>query len=313
MKNRNKSVGIFAVVRCFWVGCFFFFLGEIGYAQSVVISPSKSTFLHNSTSDSVVIRGKSSVPLTLQSDQSFIMLPLYTKNNTFVGGMYGLDKQLKIWGYEGLEFQIDDIPAAHFEFGSFFVGESGKSKAALDVDGTNGIGTIRSRELDFNQVSDSERRPVFADKDGILRVSNTSNYYQSYNFSSVQAQDWDDQLRKGSGYAWFNSTNAGKTMYLPVNLPDGVVITNVRMYVWDNSASNISFVFNKNTHTTNVFTTIASAQTSTNVASIGSVSASVNETVDNQNNSYYVNISSAGNWTGETLKFHSFVVTYQHR
>ena len=102
-------------------------------------------------------------------------------------------------------------------------------------------------------------------------------------------------------------------MYLPLNLPDGVVITNVRMYVWDNSASNISFVFNKNTHTTNVFTTIASAQTSTNVASIGSVTASVTETVDNQNNSYYVNISSVGNWTGETLKFHSFVVTYQHR
>ena len=313
MKNVNENSVASLVMRFLLVGCVYGFAGTTAVAQSVVISPSNSTFLQNSLTDSVVIRGKSSVPLTLQSDQSFIMLPLFTKNNTFVGGMYGKDKLLKIWGYQGLEFQLDDISAAHFEFGRFFVGEFGKAKAALDVEGTNGIGTIRSRELDFNQTTDSERRPVFADKDGILRVSNTSNYYQSYNFSSVQAQDWDDQLRKGSGYAWFNSTTSGKTMYLPLNLPDGVVITNVRMYVWDNSASNISFVFNKNTHTTNVFTTIASAQTSTNVASIGSVSASVNETVDNQNNSYYVNISSVGNWTGDTLKFHSFVVTYQHR
>ena len=313
MKNVNENSVASLVMRFLLVSCVYGFAGATAVAQSVVISPSNSTFLQNSLTDSVVIRGKSSVPLTLQSDQSFIMLPLFTKNNTFVGGMYGQDKLLKIWGYQGLEFQLDDIPAAHFEFGRFFVGESGKAKAALDVEGTNGIGTIRSRELDFSQTTDSERRPVFADKDGILRVSNTSNYYQSYNFSSVQAQDWDDQLRKGSGYAWFNTTNSGKTMYLPLNLPGGVVITNVRMYVWDNSASNISFVFNKNTHTTNVFTTIASAQTSTNVASIGSVTASVTETVDNQNNSYYVNISSVGNWTGETLKFHSFVVTYQHR
>lgn len=169
------------------------------HAQSVVISPTKSTFSQNSNSDSVVIQGKSSVPLTLKTDQNFIMLPLHTQNSTFVGGLVGKDNLLKIWGYEGLEFQIDDISAAHFEFGRFFVGEYGTAKAALDVEGTNGVGTIRSRELDFEQVNDSERRPVFADKDGILRVSNTSNYYLSYNFSSVQAQDWDDQLRKGSG------------------------------------------------------------------------------------------------------------------
>ncbi|AXE20340.1 hypothetical protein DR864_22635 [Runella rosea] len=283
------------------------------FAQSVVISPTKSTFSQNSNSDSVVIQGKSSVPLTLKTDQNFIMLPLHTQNSTFVGGLVGQDKLLRIWGYDGLEFQLDDISAAHFEFGRFFVGEYGTAKAALDVEGTNGVGTIRSRELDFEQVADNERRPVFADKDGILRVSTTSNYYQSYNFSSVQAQDWDDQLRKGSGYAWFNTTTSPKTMYLPLNLPDGVVITNVRMYVWDNSASHISFVLNKNTHTTNAFTSVASAKSNFNIASIGSISASINETVDNQTNSYYLNISSDGNWTGDTLKFHSLVITYQHR
>jgi len=283
------------------------------YAQSVVISPTKSTFSQNSNSDSVVIRGKGYEPLTLKTEQTFINLPLFTQNNIFNGGLAGQNQSLRVWGFKGLEFQVDDYLVAHFDFGRMFVGEFGTAKADLDVEGSNGVGTIRSKELDFEQVADNERRPVFADKDGILRVSATSDYYLSYNFSSVQAQDWDDQLRKGSGYAWFNTTTSPKTMYLPLNLPDEAVITNVRMYVWDNSASHISFVLNKNSHTTNVFTAVASAKSNFNVASIGSISASINETIDNQTHSYYLNISSDGNWTGDTLKFHSLVITYQHR
>lgn len=182
------------------------------------------------------------------------------------------------------------------------------AKANLDVNNT-----IRSAELDFQETNNNERRPVFADKDGILRIENSSNHYASYNFSAVHAQDYDDQLRKGSGYAWFNTTNVGATMYLPVNLPDGVKITNVRMFLIDNSASNLSFTLNRNSHLTNTFTAIASAQSSTNTTNIFSINNNANETVDNQNNSYYVNISSSGNWTGNTLQFHSLVITYQYQ
>lgn len=172
--------------------------------------------------------------------------------------------------------------------------------------------TIRSAELDFAESSDSDLRIVFADKDGILRVDNSTNHYASYNFTAVQAQDYDDQLRKGSGFAWFNTTNIGATMYLPVNLPDGVKVTNIRMFLLDNSASNLSFTFNKNSHLTNTFTAIATAQSSTNTANIFSINSNTNESIDNQNNSYYVNISSIGNWTGNTLQFHSLVITYQY-
>ncbi|HLO46282.1 MAG TPA: hypothetical protein VK175_18215 [Leadbetterella sp.] len=193
---------------------------------------------------------------------------------------------------------------------------NGVTETILTASAENGVSinnTIRSSELDFNQSSSTERRPVFADKDGILRIENSSNHYSSYNFSSVQAQDYDDQLRKGSGYAWFNTTNVGATMYLPINLPDGVRITNVRMFLLDNSASNLSFTLNKNSHATNTFTNIASAQSSTNSVSVINITDNANETVDNQNNSYYVNISSSGNWTGNTLQFHSLVITYQYQ
>lgn len=190
------------------------------------------------------------------------------------------------------------------------IGEDGLAQAKANLDVNN---TIRSAELDFNEGNVTERRPVFADKDGILRVENSSNHYASYNFSSVFPQNSSDDYTKGSGYAWFNTTTAQKTFYLPVNLPDGVKITNVKMYFVDNSTSNLSFVMNRNHHLTNAFTTVASAQSSTSNVNMFSINDDANETVDNQYNSYYVNISSSGNWTGNTLQFHSLLITYQYQ
>lgn len=182
------------------------------------------------------------------------------------------------------------------------------AKAMLDVGGT-----IRSSTLDFTENNATELRPVFADKDGVLRTTNSSNEFISYNFSHVQAQNWTDEIRRGSGFAWFNTTTSGGTMYLPVNLPDGVKVTNIRMYVLDNSASDISFTFSRNTHTTNSFTTVANATSSGSIASIRSINSTANEVISNLDYSYYVNISSVGNWTGNTLQFHSLVITYQYQ
>lgn len=227
---------------------------------------------------------------------------LYTSGLFFVSSM----KQQRYHVNGNYAMRIDEngmVTIRPSYTGSDFV----EAKASLDVGGT-----IRSNILDFTETSVLERRPVFADRDGILRVDNSSNQYISYNFSHVQAQDWDDELRKGSGYAWFNTTTTGGTMYLPVNLPDGVRVTNVRMYILDNSASDVSFTFSRNTHTTNTFNTIASATSSSAIASIRSINSTANETVNNLDYSYYVNISSVGNWTGNTLQFHSLVITYQY-
>ena len=74
MKNVNENSIASLVMRFLLVSCVYGFASTTAVAQSVIINPSNSTFLQNSLTDSVVIRGKSSVPLTLQSDQSFIML-----------------------------------------------------------------------------------------------------------------------------------------------------------------------------------------------------------------------------------------------
>jgi hypothetical protein len=239
-------------------------------------------------------------------------------NNNFFNSDFGLRSSNRLLMHFENAFQISSPTNAVLRvdgsnkvtinpqriIGSAFV----PALADLDVNST-----IRSAELDFLENNTTERRPVFADKDGILRVESSSNHYASYNFSSVFPQNSIDEYTKGSGFAWFNTTSGQKTFYLPINLPDGVKITNVRMFLLDNSTSNLAFNFNKNSHLSNTFTTIASAQSSTSMANLFSITDNANEIVDNQNNSYYVNISSSGNWTGNTLQFHSLVITYQYK
>lgn len=235
-------------------------------------------------------------------------------NGTFIGSMTGNNSNdFQFYTNQGFRFQTN----INFNYvdaltilsdGRIGIGTNPSQFSKLDVEGN-----IRSASLDFIEQISTEKRMIFADANGVIRVDNSTNLYQSYNFSSVQAQDYDDQLRKGSGFAWFNTTNIGATMYLPINLPDGVKVTNVRMYVLDDSASDLSFTFSKNTHLSNTFTTIASAQTNGANANIQLIESTANESIQNQSNSYYLNISSVGNWIGNNLRFHSLVITYQYQ
>lgn len=238
----------------------------------------------------------------------------FRHNGAFIGTITGNSlNDFEFRTNQGFRFQTN----INFNFidaltilndGRIGIGTNPSQFSKLDVEGN-----IRSASLDFIEQVSTEKRMIFADANGVIRVDNSTNLYQSYNFSSVQAQDYDDQLRKGSGFAWFNTTNIGATMYLPINLPDGVKVTNVRMYVLDDSASDLSFTFSKNTHLSNTFTTIASAQTSGANANIQLIESTANESIQNQSNSYYLNISSVGNWIGNNLRFHSLVITYQYQ
>lgn len=291
-------------IRIFIVLMFIF--GRKTFGQSVTLLPNN---INTEKSSFNVLESANESALTLKRSNSDIYTSLSFRNhqNTYLGGVsFGSQNALiSIPNDNGIGFNIGSNSAT--------VMQIRLNEVIANVNFIN-YGTIRSSSLEFtSQNTPSELRPVFADKYGVLRVESPSNRYASYNFSAVQAQDYDDQLRKGSGFAWFNTTNIGATMYLPVNLPDGVKVTNVRLFLFDNSASNLSFTFNKNSHLSNTFTAIATAQSSTNTANVFSINDNANEIIDNQNNSYYVNISSVGNWTGNTLQFHSLVITYQYQ
>jgi hypothetical protein len=186
-------------------------------------------------------------------------------------------------------------------------------RTTIDSTGVSVTGKLKSSDLSFTTTNNAQLRPVFANKDGVLKVDNSATLYQSYNFTAVQTQNWDDQLQKGSGFAWFNTTNAPKTMYLPVNLPDGVEITLVSMTYVDNSASSIDFIMYANNNNNNAFTTISSGTSILASSGIRTSATVANAIVDNNVNSYYVNITSVGNWTGGTLQFHSLVISYRYR
>ena len=246
----------------------------------------------------MVIEHNSTTAMEIKSPLNFSSEFFFFEGNNFSGAMRR----------SGGALQFDFNDNVFFDVGS------PSRRTSIQSTGVVTDGSFVSKNLGYTTTNTAQIKPVFADKDGKLVVDNiATNHYQSYNFTAVQAQDYDDQLRKGSGFAWFNTTNAPKTMYLPVNLPDGVKVTNVRMFVNDNSASNISFAFNKNSHLSNAFTTVASGQSSVSVASIFSINDNANEVIDNFNNSYYVNISSVGNWTSNTLQFHSLVISYQYQ
>jgi hypothetical protein len=237
--------------------------------------------------------------LVVQSPANTNSIISFIEGNVTVASLRREYNKLKFFCEGGIDFNFGFLPT---------------TTTAITETGIKTDGSLQSKDLGFTTTNNAQLKPVFADKDGKLIVDNAFNHYQSYNFTAVQAQDWDDQLRKGSGFAWFNSTNAPKTMYLPVNLPDGVKVTGVTVHYIDDSASSLDFTFNANSNATNTFTTICSGSSILSDDTIRSSFSAANAVINNQVNSYYVNISSGGgSWVGNNLRFHSLVIHYQYQ
>lgn len=249
------------------------------------------------------IEHNSTVAMQFKSPTNFSTQFLFYNGNVNSGGITRAGKGLQFTFVNGIIFDVGDP----------FDVSNPQQRTTIVSSGLITDGFLKSGDLSFTTTNNAQLRPVFANKDGVLKVDNSATLYQSYNFTAVQTQNWDDQLQKGSGFAWFNTTNASKTMYLPVNLPDGVEITLVSMTYVDNSASSIDFIMYANNNNNNAFTTISSGTSILASSGIRTSATVANAIVDNNVNSYYVNITSGGNWTGGTLQFHSLVISYRYR
>jgi hypothetical protein len=282
------------------------------YGQSISVEPANLKFnpvlglsAFNNTEPGLVLSGTHPTfkpSLTIRHNNSYIGTITSNQLNDF-----------RFFTNQGFRFQVN-INSNFVDAlsilpnGSVGIGTDPSINAKLDVEGN-----IRSASLDFTEQNASDKRLLFADNNGVIRADNSTNQYQSYNFTAIHPQDYTDQLIKGSGYAWINTTNIGATIYLPVNLPDGVKVSNIRAFLWDDSASDLVFTFSRNSHLSNSFSTISTATTTGASAAIRFFDATANETIQNQSNSYYVNISSVGNWIGNNLRFHSIVITYNYQ
>jgi hypothetical protein len=280
--------------------CLFICLPSFG--QSITLLPSNLTTQSSGnshelqSSNQTVLKLRNTNPVGTLTDY----LAFYKHDNSLLSKLS--------FGSQFAVFDINAISGIQFR-----IRNATDYELLIKQGGVQIRNSFEVNSLGYAGIIGGELRQVYVNEDGLFLTRSTSNQYASYNFSSVQAQNSSDLIVRGSGYAWFNSLSGSKTFYIPVNLPDGVNVSNVRMFIRDNSTSNMSFTFSKNSHLSNTFTTIATSQSSTNNTNLLSINANASETIDNQNNSYYVNISSGGDWTGNTLQFHSLVITYQNR
>lgn len=222
---------------------------------------------------------------------------LFYEGNNYKGGITRI--------LSGLQFDFDDYII--FDIGS------PSRRTILKSTGLETAGSLQSNNLSFTTTNTAQIKPVFADKDGKLVVDNVTTHYQSYPSNAAQPFNWDDQIVRNGIETHFQTSNAPKSLFVPINLPDGVKVTNVRMFLVDNSTSNLNFTFFVKDHLVNAIASSASAQSSTNISSIFSINDNAQLIINNSQESYFVRISSVGNWTSTTLQFHSLVISYQYQ
>jgi hypothetical protein len=220
--------------------------------------------------------------------------------------------------YEGTDYQgkITRTGAGlQFDFNDYIIFDVGspEKRTIISPTGLETAGFLKSSDLGFTTTNSSQLKPVFADKDGKLVIDNVTTHYQSYPSNAAQPFNWDDQIVRNGIETHFQTSDAPKSLFVPINLPDGVKVTNVRMFLVDNSTSNLRFTFFVKDHLVNAIASSASAQSSTNHSSIFSINDNAQLIINNSQESYFVRISSVGNWTSTTLEFHSLVISYQYQ
>lgn len=170
-------------------------------------------------------------------------------------------------------------------------------------------GGLRSTSLSGTGI-----RNVSADANGNLTVSSPTRYYSAPHVSFVRVSNDAAEAGYLSGTAYLSSGTG--TLRLPLYLPHGAKLTNVRVHYNDNDATNnLTFAIILSSASANSGTTLASASSSGNVVSNLLVDMPLsNPIVDNQSSTYYIDvIPRAGGsvWTNSSsLSVRSVIITY---
>ena len=130
-------------------------------------------------------------------------------------------------------------------------------------------------------------------------------------FSARSSQPFETSF--GAGGTFMTATGSG-VLVAPVQLPDGAVVTGLKVFFVDDSGEDIIATLMLKSHTTIGFTFMASVDTSAATPSPSAQSLEdstiISPTIDNVNNSYHVRAFSS-NWPGtNALRISGAVVTY---
>ncbi len=203
--------------------------------------------------------------------------------------------------------------------GGYFTSSSGY---ALITDGGNvGLGIPTPLEklhvsgnIRATSLAGTGSRDVRADANGNLTAAIRTKYFSTSNLSFVQENTNGSSVANYTGGAAYASTASG-TLKCPLYLPHGATATNARIYYTDNDATNdLTFSVQR------INFPNGGGFYGSFVSSLGSNSAvlfvdiPVSFTVDNLNNTYFINVNpkTGGSvWTNSNnLAVRSVVVTY---
>ncbi len=174
----------------------------------------------------------------------------------------------------------------------------------------------------FRSLRGTGTRQVTANANGEINASNYTPQNQYLNISVGAFQP-----RFNSSVTNFTAIDANSMAYFttgtnnfvvaPVNLPHGAVVTSVKVYFVDNSASDIFFSLGGtgvNATSTFVLANLLSSGASGSNLTVSSLEATsiTMATIDNLNNAYHLLAGPPGGccWDGVSLRIKSVVITY---
>ena len=139
--------------------------------------------------------------------------------------------------------------------------------------------------------------------------TDTANFYNLFSNPTVLCFEPGQKaidLFKQSGYAGY------QYWYAPVHLPDGVVITELRVWFYDNSASDLDVSLRRRAYgSTGPATEMAVIFTSGTPGSSNLTDSTISfATIDNNNYVYYIYIQFPNVDTTATLTFRQAKITY---
>lgn len=171
-------------------------------------------------------------------------------------------------------------------------------------------GSIKSRNLAYNTTVTDELRPVYANKDGVLKPlpdENTTKYVSVSNLSLQQ----NPNIINSNGYSYFAS--GFSTMYLPLQLPDNATLTNGTLRILNNTTQQFYFYITRRHVETLFAENIAEALTTNMILSYVNLNftfySPLYNKVDNSTYTYYISATSA-NWQGANQRFSNAKIGY---
>jgi hypothetical protein len=174
--------------------------------------------------------------------------------------------------------------------------------------------------LKLSSLGATGKRQVWADENGVLGtgtgygIESVTNYYNVGPASFVKTNPSSTYLLYNQVWRTYLTTGASESIAAPVNLPQGAMVTSIRVIFLDNTDKDLRIQFLMTKININGSFILSEFTTSSNMTGERSITSNpLAYPVDNQNEYYTVSISpvAGSTWMGSSLYIKAIVFTYE--